>query len=243
MVRGAGGVTVAELEERFGISPITARRDLAALERDGRVRRTHGGAVLPGFAGHEDSFEQRVEEEVAAKERLGRAAVELLEPGSSVFVDSSTTGHYAVRRVLGAGLRVTLLTNLLPNMGLFTTSAAPGVELVGIGGSFKRLTKSFVGPGAVRDVEEHFADVAFVSAKGVTPDGYLTDPDALEAEVKRAMIRRSAKAVLLADGRKFERRGLNAIAHATDLSMVLAADTPEERLEELAGTGVEVRRV
>lgn len=231
---------MSELEKEFGISPMTARRDLTALERDGRVRRTHGGAVLPGFAGDEDSFEQRVEEVVEAKERLARAAVGLLEPGASVFVDSSTSGHFAARRMLAEGIRVTLLTNLLPNMRLFTTSEAPDVELVGVGGSFKRLTMSFVGPGAVRSIEEYFADTALVSAKGITPEGYLTDPDSLEAEVKRAMIRRSGKAVLLADGRKFARRGLNVIAHVSEMSLVLAADAPESRLAEIAASGVEV---
>ncbi len=63
------------LEAEFGVSPMTARRDLATLEQEGRARRTHGGAVLPGFAGHEDSFQQRLEQAQGAKQRLAQAAV------------------------------------------------------------------------------------------------------------------------------------------------------------------------
>ena len=75
LVREAGGVTIALLEAEFGISPMTARRDLIVLEEEGRVRRTHGGAVLPEYAGHEDSFWYRLDEAVEAKERLAEAAV------------------------------------------------------------------------------------------------------------------------------------------------------------------------
>src|SRR3954465_15932452 len=72
-----GAVTVAEVEERFGVSPMTARRALPALERPGVVRRTHGGAVLPTFPAHEDSFARRLEVDADEKARLAIAAVEL----------------------------------------------------------------------------------------------------------------------------------------------------------------------
>lgn len=234
---------VAALEEEFRISPMTARRDLLALEKSGRLQRTHGGAVLPGFAGHEDSFRRRLEENVAAKERIARAAVGLVEAGETIFVDSSTTAYFAARRLFGEGTRTTLLTNSVPVMELFTSDQAPNVGLVGMGGTLRRLTLSFVGPHAARTVGAHFADKAFISVKGVTPDGHLTDPDPLEAEVKRAMIERSEKPVLLVDGGKFEKRGLSVIAHASEVSVALVADASGTSLEMLADAGVEVQSV
>ena len=75
----AGAVTVSQLQARFGISPMTARRDLDELERRGGARRTHGGAVLPSIAAPEDSFTQRVAVAAEAKLRLADAAFELLE--------------------------------------------------------------------------------------------------------------------------------------------------------------------
>lgn len=242
-VREAGRVTVGAMEEEFGISPMTARRDLKVLESEGRVRRTHGGAVLPEFARHEDSFEKRLEDAVGAKRRLVRAAVELLEPGETVCVDSSTTAYGVVREILERGLRATVVTNSGPIVELFAKADAPAAELVGVGGSFKKVTLSFVGPHATRTVAGHFADRCFFSVKGITGGGYLTDPDPLETEVKRAMISRSAEPVLLVDGSKFERRGSSVIAHASEISRILAADAPEERLAALAASGAEVRRV
>ena len=66
LVRETGSVTVAGLEGELGISAATARRDLALLERRGMVKRIHGGAVPPGLAQHEDSFQQRLGEAVEA---------------------------------------------------------------------------------------------------------------------------------------------------------------------------------
>ena len=98
-----GSVSVAALGAHFGISHMTARRDLSELERQGIARRTHGGAVLPGPSSEEDAFAQRLEVEVAAKERLAVAAVALLASGEAVFIDSSTTGYYVARRIVTSG--------------------------------------------------------------------------------------------------------------------------------------------
>jgi DeoR/GlpR family transcriptional regulator of sugar metabolism len=243
LVRESGSVTVALLETEFGISPMTARRDLVALEEEGRVKRTHGGAVLPEYAGHEDSFWYRLDEAVEAKERLAEEAVGLLEPGESVFLDCSTTTYYLARRIIREGPRVTLLTNSVPVMELFMRDQAPKTDIYGVGGIMRKLTLSFVGPQAVRTISAHSADRAFLSVKGVSTDGVLTDPDVLEAEVKRAMIAHSQEPVLLVDGSKFERRGLSVVAHASSLSRALVADATEERLAPLVRAEVEVRLV
>ena len=243
LVRESGSVTVAGLEKDLGISPATARRDLAVLERQGKVKRTHGGAVMPGFTQHEDSFSQRLDEAVEAKKRLGRAAAALLEADETVFVDSSTTAYYAARRMIADAPRVTCLTNLVPVMDLFSTADPAGASMVGVGGIFRALTLSFVGPCAVRTVESYLADRAFISVKGITGDGYLTDINPLEAEVKRAMIRQSARPVLLVDGRKFEQRGFSVITHVSDVSRVMTSDARQEHVEALEKLGVEVKSV
>ena len=244
VIRDTGNVTVTILETEFGISAATARRDLDILERAGQARRTHGGAVFPGSAGQEDSFEQRLTEAVEAKRRLAEAIVELVEPDHrTMFVDSSTTAYYALQRILAGTQQTTFLTNLLPAMELLKTLEAPGASFIGLGGSFKELTKSFVGPHAVRMARAHFTDMVLLSVKGITRDGEMTDPDPSEAEVKRAMIERSENPILLIDGRKFQRRGLSLIGNVSDISLVLAADCAEDNLKSLEHKGVEVRRV
>lgn len=243
LVLESGSVSISSLEEEFGISAMTARRDLDALEEEGRVQRTHGGAVAPGFARHEDSFQQRLAEAVEGKGRIAGAVAGLLGEDETVFVDSSTTAYYAARRVLSGSTSVTCLTNLVPVMDLFSAAGNPGAGLIGLGGLFRPLTLSFVGPATVRMIEAHFADRALIGVKGITSSGYLTDVNPLEAEVKRAMIRQSERPLLLVDGRKFDQRGFTVIAHVSEVSLVLAADAREEAVEALGEHGVEVRSV
>ena len=151
VLRERRSITVGAVEQQFGVSPMTARRDLAILVREGHARRTHGGAVLPDLAAHEDSFRHRLELDVADKERLARAVVATLEPSETLFVDSSTTGFYVARAILEAGVGVTVLTSSLPVMNLLGNAASPNVDLIALGGTFRKLTHSFVGPDTVSD--------------------------------------------------------------------------------------------
>ena len=240
-LKNAGSITVAELETRFGISPMTARRDLDELARRGIVRRTHGGAVLPTTSGHEDSFARRLRAESEAKRRLANAAVEMLSPRETVFLDSSTTSYFVAKRLLEIGLGATVLTNSLPVMELLFNEGGPGVEIIGVGGSLRRLTRSFVGPFAVRTVEGHFADRLFLSCKGLTERGMLTDADVLEAEVKRAMIAQSGESILLVDRSKLLVRGLSLIAGVSELSGVIADGFSETEITPLQAAGASLQ--
>jgi DeoR/GlpR family transcriptional regulator of sugar metabolism len=242
LLREQGSVSVAAVEERFGVSPMTARRDLALLAESGYVRRTHGGAMLPELAAHEDSFQSRVEQDIDVKTRLGTAVASTLKPNETIFVDSSSTAYYVVREILETGIPVTLLTNSLPVMALVGSSSAPQVDLIGIGGSFRALTRSFVGAQAVRMIEGFFVDRIVFSVKGIESEGFLTDPDPLEAEVKRAMIDRARMVILIWRAQKFDERGLNVIAPVgvVDLAYLSAPPTAGVRTLEAAGAEIDV---
>jgi DeoR/GlpR family transcriptional regulator of sugar metabolism len=242
-LREQGSVSVAALEAEFAISPMTARRDLVELEKQGVARRTHGGAILPGLSSHEDSFFKRLEVAVEEKERLADAALAQVSPGDALFVDCSTTAYFAARRLVRDNFRCTLLTNAVPVMELVCESDAPQVELIGMGGTLRKLTRSFVGPQAVAGIETHFADQVVFSVAGLTDQGHLTDPDPLEAEVKRAMIRRARRAVLLVDNSKFDHAALSVIADVSAVDAVLAAGAPDRALRPLRRAGVDVTAV
>jgi DeoR/GlpR family transcriptional regulator of sugar metabolism len=242
-LRAEGSVTVARLEERFGISSMTARRDLAELERRGLARRTHGGAVLPTAAGHEDSFFSRLTRAGDAKLALARAAAELVAEEDSVFLDSSSTAYHVARELLERNMRLTVITNSQPIMELVAAHPTTTADLIGIGGTLRRLTRSFVGPVATQAVQSHYADRFFFSVKGVTPDGVLTDADSLEAEVKRTMLRHATDPVLLIDQSKLESRGLSVIAPVAEVSRILTCGVEEDELAPLAALGVALHTV
>src|SRR4051794_27150532 len=241
-LRERGSVSVAELEEAFGVSSMTARRDLHVLEQEGRARRTHGGAVVPSVSREEDSFASRLAQAEDSKRRLAIAACAQIADGEAVFVDSSTSAYFAVRELLQTGRRATLLTNSVPVMDLVARSDSQ-VALVGLSGTLRRLTCSFVGPAAVAAVREHFADKLLFSVTAVTTGDVMTDADPLEAEVKRAMLEHARCAVLLADGSKFGGAALSAIAPLSEVRMVILADAERATARALARGGTEVVEV
>jgi DeoR/GlpR family transcriptional regulator of sugar metabolism len=243
LLLATGAVTVSQVETRFGVSAMTARRDLGELERRGLARRTHGGAVLPNAAGHEDSFDRRMNIATAPKRLLARAALELLNPHETVFLDSSTSSYFVAREIVAAGIAATVLTNSLPIMALLASEAGPNLELIGVGGTLRALTRSFVGAVATRTVNEHYADRLFLSVKGVVDGDTLTDADSLEADVKRTMIAHARESVLLIDGSKLTERGLIAIAPLSAIAIALAADIDPDQAVALGRAGTTVRIV
>jgi len=242
-LRSQRSVSVSGLEEQFAISPMTARRDLAILARSGLARRTHGGAVLPDLAAHEDSFRHRLELEAEDKKRMAQAVVATLEPGETLFIDSSTTAWYVAQAITTSSIALTVLTNSLSVINLLSDAAVPNLDLVALGGSFRTLTHSFVGPDVMRTLRGYRADRLVFAVKGITPGGDLTDTEALEAEVKRGMIAYAKTVVLLATASKFEDRGRIVVGAVEDVDVVYVTGGTSSTDRSLAAHGVTVKRV
>ena len=104
----------------------------------------------------------------------------------------------------------------------------PNVDLIALGGTFRKLTHSFVGPDTVRALRGYLVDRVVFSVKGVTREGFLTDADPLEAEVKRAMIAHAQTAALLATAQKFDDRGLAVVAPLEDVDVAYVTEPRPE---------------
>ena len=231
------------LSSELQVSQSTIRRDVEQLEKTGLVRRTHGGAVLPQVSAHEDSFARRLKLQVEAKRRLAEQAVGAMSAREAVFLDSSTTSYFVARRMVETRMAATVLTNSLPVMELVFHEGSGDLDLVCVGGTLRRLTRSFVGPAAVRTVLAHYADRLILSVKGLTANGVMTDADPLEAEVKRTMIAQSGVSVMLVDDSKLSIRGLSVIAAASEVTTVLADGLSAEQAAGLRASGASVELV
>ena len=222
---------------------MTARRDLSILADSGLAHRTHGGAVLPELAAHEDSFQRRLNQHVDAKLLLAKVVAQTVASEETLFIDSSSTAYFVVREIIEAEVRVTLLTNSQPVMTLVGASDSPLVELIGLGGRFRKLTSSFVGPETLQSISTYFADRVIFSVKAIEKSGYLTDPDPDEAAVKRAMIMRSRNVTVVSEATKFEGHGLNVIVAASELDTAYVEQSPTDGAEVLRAAGVDVHEV
>ena len=197
-----GGVLrVSQLSEALDVSEMTIRRDLQSLEQRGLVRRVHGGAMhVSNRLLLEKSFNDRGREYNREKAAIGRMAASLVSEGDVVILDAGTTTLQVARHL--EARRLTVVTNALP---VATELAGrEGVSAILLGGNLKGPELCTVGPITTESLSQMAADTVFLSCSGFSLERGLTDPDLREAEVKRAMMRASRRAVLVADSSKYD---------------------------------------
>lgn len=207
-------VNINDLAERFQLSKETIRRDLRDFERQGLLKKTHGGAVLvedaaapkpaggPLFA--ELPIDARRVSLVREKEAMCRAAAARIEDNDVVYIDNSSTTIPLVQ-FIPRDLSVTIITNSLIVILEAHKLANPNLVLFCVPGFFNGNNLSLYGNHTVRIVEEFFPSKAFISCAGILPDGRLADTSMYETDTKRAFIGKSERVYLLADSGKFNR--------------------------------------
>lgn len=239
--RRDGRVEVAVLAEDFGVTTETVRRDLARLERQGQIRRVHGGALPLERAAFELDYEERMDVRKAAKERIGAAAADLVPAEGAVLIDAGTTTARLVE-VFPMDRRVVVTTNSLPLARAIITR--PNVTVLMPGGRIRPPTLAQVDVWTQRVLAELHVDVAFIATNGMSAEYGLTTPDVAEAEIKRAMIRAGGRVVLLADSTKYAQRHFVRFGDMEEVD-VLITDTglEEGAAEKFRALGVEVMLV
>ena len=136
-----------------------------------------------------------------------------------------------------------MLTNSVPVMDLLCEHDSPHTDLIGLSGALRKLTRSFVGPQAVRAVASHFADKAILSVKGVTPGRPPHRPRRARGGGQALDGRARPHAASARRRHEVRRPALNAVVHVTEVGRVLAADVPPHLLVPIERAGVAVDRV
>ena len=217
-----GKVLAGELAAQFGVSEDTVRRDLRELAKAGACRRVYGGALAPAPDPGPAGLRQTVAAE--AKVALARAAVRLIAPGQTVFIDAGTT-NTAIAAALPVELELTVATNSVAVAAAL--AARPRLRLIVLGGVFDREKGACLGGDTLAAIRRLHADVFFLGACGIDARLGVTAFDPAEAEVKRAMAENSRSLAVAATSDKlateapFRVAGPGEIAH-----LVLERDAP-----------------
>ncbi|MFD7862094.1 DeoR/GlpR family DNA-binding transcription regulator [Streptomyces sp. NPDC057682] len=209
LVQGSTRVSVAELAQRLGVSEMTVRRDLDALEGRGLVRRVHGGAVATRSRAEDAGFDARASWQAATKDRLGAAVASLVEPGSRVLLDAGTTTVHVAEQLASRGPLTVAVLSLQAAVRL---ADRPGIDLLVVGGRSRPGERSFVGPLALATLEELAFDCFVMSIGGVHAEHGWSEFSLEDAAVKRAGIVRSARTVVVADATKLGVRAFSRVA-------------------------------
>lgn len=218
IVNNQGSVHVTELSNLLNVTEETIRRDLETLDEQKELKRTHGGAVALESNKLELSFNLRKDKNIEEKKEIARKAIELIEPGDTIFMDASSTSLYLAREMTDLQ-HITVITN---SVGIiFTLTENKNINIISTGGTLRPNSLSFVGPLTCDTIGNYFADKMFASCKGLSPLHGATDSNELEIEVKKKMIVQSKKTFILADSSKFEHVGLSQFASLEQIEKII----------------------
>jgi len=243
LVEEHGRARVTDLAARFGVSTVTIRKDLEALEQQQRLVRAHGGAVAIG-RGAERGFDVRERIQPAEKDAIGRAAAEMVVDGESIALDASTTALALARhlKARGSWLHLTVITN-----GLRIASELagyPGITVAMPAGFLRWEALSLVGPLGAGLFEKVNIQKAFMGAAGFALEAGLSDATEEEAQIKRLMVESATEVVGLVDHTKWGRTAFATFCRTADLTAIVSnTGAPEPMVGSLRASGVDVRLV
>jgi DeoR/GlpR family transcriptional regulator of sugar metabolism len=228
--------SLEELSRHVESSISTVRRDLTALEAVGSLRRTHGGARIIAPRTDEFAFSARDTHQLSEKEAIGRACAALIETNNSVILDAGTTVYHVARHLGDKAPQV--LTNSLPVANLF--ASANQVEVIIAGGVIYPRLGVLVGPSTVEAFSRMRADVAIMSAGGITLEG-ITNSHALLIDIQRAMLKAAQKIIFCLDHSKFGRLSVSPLCGLDQVDTIVTDhQAPPELVARLRESGVEV---
>ena len=240
-----GEVSVDSLAKHFGVSAATIRRDLSELERQGLLRRIHGGAgpVAPMLYEpfrHLSSFQEQEEKCAAEKRQIGLTAASLISDGETIAIGAGTTTTQ-LARCIRHRKGITILTNAI-NIAM-ELSHLPEIKVSMTGGSLSGDWFALVGDVAQRNVGEMFFDKAFIGVDGAHAEQGMTTNYPDQAAIHRTMMRQARQRIIVADHRKIGTIGRSLIWPTNDIhKLIVDKSTPDDAIAPFTAKEIIVLR-
>jgi DeoR/GlpR family transcriptional regulator of sugar metabolism len=237
-----GRITIPDICEMFNVSEMTARRDLNELDRQGLLRRVHGGAVANLGRSYEPPFQSRAVKNQDAKIAIGLKAAELIYDGDSIALDVGSTTLEIVKG-LKEKRNLTIITSCLQiaNRVVDTLALESDVRLILTGGIVRPRELSMVGTIPEKVYQDFHVDKAFIGIGGLSLEDGLTEYNIEDTQIKQMLIRNAREKIVVADGSKF---GLTTFASVGPLAavdrIITDRSAPQEILAGIRKLGVEI---
>jgi DeoR/GlpR family transcriptional regulator of sugar metabolism len=232
-------VAASELIRTLGVTAATVRRDLAALEKEGVLVRSHGGAVSrTSSTNFQPSYEALGRSNRTEKQAIAREAERLILDGETVFLEGSTTVYELARRLLHRN-RLTVITNSPPIVEELQRSQH--VSVISTGGELQKDVFYLSGVWAQRALSEIRVDKAVLGVSAIDPSYGISTASQAEAQIKKMILKSARVSIALADHSKFGNQGFAYVAPITDIDILVTdSATDLQYLGPLREAGVEV---
>jgi DeoR family galactitol utilization operon repressor len=232
-----GSLSVSLLARELGVSDVTVRSDLKVLEERGLLNRTWGGA-FPAF---HPSILERQRLFIEEKNRIARAAAELVRDGDSVMIEAGTTTALIVRYLLGKR-DLHIVTN--STLAFSYARRNPAVSITMTGGEFRFATESMVGPVALRTICGFNVRIAFVGTDGFSLKRGMTTQLVEGAEIVKAVRRQAETTYLVADSSKYGKSGFVSVLSLSEVDGIITdSGLQPDAMRELSDASIKVRAV
>lgn len=232
-------VSASDLTTLLGVTAATIRRDLAALEREGLLVRSHGGAVSKSSTTNfQPSYEAMGRSNRDEKAAIAAAAARLILDGDTIFLEGSTTIYELASRLVGFS-RLTVVTNSPPIV--CELQRYPNIAVMSTGGELQRDVFYLSGMWAQRSISEIRVDKAFLGISAIDPEYGISTASQAEALIKKTVLKSAKTRIALVDHSKFGNQGFAYVGPVTDLSVLVTdAQTPASYLTRLREQGLQV---
>lgn len=227
-------VGVADLARQLGVTVVTTRADLAALEEEGFLVRIHGGA-MPAY--HPKILE-RVRKDKDCKALIAKAAAAEIQSGDTVMISAGTTTALIAKYLLGKR-DIHIVTN---NTLLLTYARTnPQLRVTLVGGEFRAAEEGIIGPMAIASLDQFHVAKAFIGIDGASSKQGFTAHFVETADLVRKMAEQADEVIAIADSGKFGTPGFARILpfYGVD-TLVTDQDLSDEFETELTSADVRI---
>jgi DeoR/GlpR family transcriptional regulator of sugar metabolism len=233
-------VSAAELKAILGVTTATIRRDLATLEAEGVLLRSHGGAVSRASStGFQLSYNALLRTNHEEKVAIAQEADKLISDGETVFLEGSST-VLELARLLERRSRLTVVTNSPPVVTLLHNK--PGITLMSTGGDVLSETFYVAGSWTERVLNEIRVDKAVMGVTALDLKYGVSAARQAEADVKKLLVKAARTRIALADHSKFGLQSFAYVGPISDISILVTdSDTDPAYIRELGELGVQVK--
>lgn len=218
LIQENGKVRVDNLSEKFDVSSVTIRNDLDFLEKKGILHRTHGGALIRKNVYEDPTLEEKQKLFQKEKQRIGEKAIEMINSGDSILLDSGTTAMEIAHRLTGKK-NLTVMTNAI-NIAL-KLGSFDNLNVMLTGGVLRKESFSLVGPEAEATISNYYFDKLFLGVDGLDIKFGLTTPNPMEAQLNRTMVARAQQVIAIADSSKFGKHSFSYICDVDVISTII----------------------
>ena len=239
ILRRDGQVRVAHLSETLGATVVTIRSDLDALEQDGYLERTQGGAIQTMKNYYNLEFQRRKQEHMENKKAIAAAAAGLVRDGDTLFINSGTTTYFAAVEL-----------KQRKNLNVVTNSISVAVELGGLptfrvillGGDISAQYSFTYGEDVTEQISRYRANWAILSVDGIQPGAGITTYHAEESVIDRIMMERAQTPIIVADSSKLGRESFSRISALTAQTILITDQNANPDITaQIRADGVDVR--